>query len=66
LGKGYIEIHHLNTLSEQSDAGSDQKLSKLSQVTALCASCHRMIHRLMRKEKRPVTLEEFRKYVVAG
>jgi hypothetical protein len=66
LGEGYIEVHHLNPLSEQSEAGSDQKLSKLSQVTALCANCHRMIHRLIRKEKRPVTLEEFRKYVVEG
>jgi 5-methylcytosine-specific restriction protein A len=63
LGEGYIEIHHLNPLSEQGSASSDPKLSKLSQVTALCANCHRMIHRLIRKERRAVTLEEFRKYL---
>jgi hypothetical protein len=60
LGEGYIEIHHLNPLSEQNEASGNKKLSKLSEVTVLCANCHRMIHRLIRKERRAVTLEEFR------
>jgi len=63
LGKGYIEIHHLNPLSERNGADASAKLSKLDQVTALCANCHRMIHRLIRKTGRAVTIEEFREYL---
>jgi len=65
LGKGYIEIHHLNPLSERNGASVSDKLSRLNQVTALCANCHRMIHRLIRKLGRSVTLEEFQEYLAS-
>lgn len=46
LGKGYIECHHLNPLSEQpEDIWTDGVKSTLEDVTTLCANCHRMIHR---------------------
>jgi hypothetical protein len=63
LGAGYIEIHHLNPLSEREDAAENPRVTRVNQVTALCASCHRMIHRLIRRLGRPVPLEEFRQHV---
>jgi hypothetical protein len=63
LGDGYVEIHHLNPLSERNNANTDNRLSKLAQVTALCANCHRMIHRLIRRLGRPVSLAEFQAHL---
>lgn len=53
LGVGYIECHHIVPLSSQDGEGAP---TSLSEVTVLCANCHRMIHR-----RRPVlTLEELK------
>ena len=41
VGKNYIECHHKNPLSEQSDLTP----STLDDVCMLCSNCHRMIHR---------------------
>jgi hypothetical protein len=47
LGKGYIECHHLNPLSERSrKEWTEDILIRLDQVTVLCANCHRMVHRV--------------------
>jgi predicted HNH restriction endonuclease len=63
IGKGYIEVHHLNPLSERNTAENDSRLTSLAQVTVLCANCHRMIHRLIRKLRRPVSVKEFQSHV---
>jgi hypothetical protein len=60
LGNGFIEIHHLNPLSERRNASADHRLTELSQVTALCANCHRMIHRLIRKVGGRVSIDDLR------
>lgn len=55
LGKGYIEIHHKDPLSERLDTLSGRPaLTTVDDVAPLCANCHRMAHR-----RRPaLTLEE--------
>lgn len=56
LGDGYIECHHNVPLAEI-DIQHETKISELSLV---CANCHRMLHR-----KRPaITIEELKKIVV--
>ena len=58
LGKEYIEVHHLNPLSERAEKEwTDELRTNISEVTVLCANCHRMIHR-----KRPaLSLEALQK-----
>jgi len=63
IGKDFIEVHHLNPLSERENAAADHRLTSLSQVTALCANCHRMVHRLIRKLGRSVSVQEFQSYI---
>jgi predicted HNH restriction endonuclease len=41
LGKGYIEAHHKIPISSLGDNGR----TKLSDLVALCANCHRIIHK---------------------
>jgi hypothetical protein len=46
LGDGYIEVHHLNPLSERPELEwSDELRTSIADVSVLCANCHRMIHR---------------------
>jgi hypothetical protein len=46
VGKGYIEIHHLNPLAERFDAVSGEPIrTKAEDVVPLCANCHRVVHR---------------------
>jgi hypothetical protein len=60
LGKGYIECHHLNPLSERPEEEWHQEIrTKLSDVTVLCANCHRMIH----KRKPALSLEDLKRYI---
>lgn len=58
LGEGYIEVHHLDPLSERTEKEWTQELrTSLDQVAVVCANCHRIIHR-----KRPaLTLCELKK-----
>jgi len=45
LGKGYIECHHNNPLSERPESEwSEELITKLEGVKVLCSNCHRMIH----------------------
>jgi hypothetical protein len=57
LGRGYIECHHLNPLSERPEQEWTEKIrTSLDDVAVLCANCHCMAHR-----RRPaVTLSELR------
>ena len=63
IGRGYIEIHHLDPLSEREGADVVPRLTNLAQVTALCANCHRIIHRLIRARGRPVTVAELQSHM---
>ena len=46
LGRGYIECHHLNPLSERAEADwTDELVTRLDDVAVVCANCHRMLHR---------------------
>ena len=60
LGDGYIEVHHLDPLSERPELEwSEQLRTSIGGVTVLCADCHRMIHR-----KRPaLSLQELRETI---
>ncbi len=49
LGKNYIECHHIKPLADYSKKGEK---SKLKDLAALCANCHRMIHRLLIRNKK--------------
>lgn len=57
IGKGYIEAHHLNPLSERAENEWTEELkTTVDEVTVLCANCHRIIHR-----RRPaLSLDELR------
>jgi hypothetical protein len=61
LGAGYIEVHHLNPLSERTESEWIEGIqTSIAEVTVLCANCHRMIHR-----KRPaLSLEELKQHIV--
>jgi len=51
-----FEAHHTIPLS-----GSGEVKTKLNDISLLCANCHRLIHRLMNREKRWVGLHEAKK-----
>jgi len=40
-GKGFIEAHHINPLSERDGA----KVTKADEIALLCSNCHRMAHK---------------------
>jgi predicted HNH restriction endonuclease len=42
LGKGYIEVHHVNPLANQNGA---HVVSPETDLVCLCSNCHRMIHK---------------------
>lgn len=57
LGKGYIECHHINPLSERPEREWTSELrTKIQDVAVLCANCHRMIHR----KKPALSIDELR------
>lgn len=60
LGEGFIEVHHLDPLSERRSAANDGRLTTLAQVASLCPNCHRMAHRLIRRLGRSVSVEDLR------
>lgn len=41
-GKGYIEIHHINPLSQ---VDSEHPVNPKTDLIPICSNCHRMIHR---------------------
>ncbi len=64
IGQGYIEAHHLDPLSERENADK-AGLTNLSRVTVMRANCHRMIHRVIRKLGRAVSVDEFKTWIAA-
>lgn len=42
LGRGFIEVHHLNPLGESEE---EAEVNPATDLIPLCANCHRMIHR---------------------
>lgn len=58
LGAGYIEAHHKIPVSSLDDAS----ITKLSDLAALCANCHRIIHKngLMPVEELAIFLSQRR------
>lgn len=61
-GEGYIEIHHLESVSLMDRGGSEQELKDaLSKVVPLCSNCHRMVHR---NKDKALTIEELKKIIV--
>jgi predicted HNH restriction endonuclease len=63
IGEDFIEVHHLNPLSERSRTAEDRRLTSLDQVTVLCANCHRMIHRVIRRLGCPVSIKDFQQHL---
>ena len=53
LGKYYIEVHHLNPMS---DIGEEYVIEPIRDLRPVCANCHVMLHR----EKRVLSIEELR------
>lgn len=45
MGKGYIEIHHLNPIFAIEGSIEQSIIEALGNVAPVCANCHRMIHR---------------------
>lgn len=43
LGTGFIEIHHVNPLSQQK--GVPKEVNPITDLVPVCSNCHRMIHR---------------------
>lgn len=57
IGSGFIEVHHKKMLT--SDKGKS-RLTTLSDVSVVCANCHRMIHRA---GKEPLTIKELQEHI---
>lgn len=46
IGKGYIECHHINPLSERDEQEWTAEVrTQLQDVVVLCANCHAVVHR---------------------
>lgn len=58
LGSGFIEAHHMRPLAALEE-GTPVTLDPETDLTVLCANCHRMIHRL----DDPSDLEELRRSI---
>ncbi|WP_179218184.1 HNH endonuclease [Dokdonia pacifica] len=57
-GKGFIEVHHIQPLSE--NKGQEIETNPKTDLTVLCANCHRMVHR---KKKITLSIEELKKKI---
>ncbi len=45
IGKGYIECHHINPLSERPESEwTTEIITTIEDVRVVCANCHRIIH----------------------
>lgn len=60
LGAGYIEMHHLESVSERASKSTSGWSISAEDVRPLCANCHRMVHR----RRPPLSLEELSKLIV--
>lgn len=57
LGKGFVEIHHLRPVAGYE---GEVRVDPAQDMAALCANCHRMIHR---DPDHPLSIEELRDIV---
>lgn len=53
-GKGYIEVHHLNPISEKDE---EYEIFPTKDLRPVCANCHRMLH----KSKQAISIEDLKK-----
>lgn len=58
IGKGYIEIHHIKPLSQQS---TEHAVDPRTDLVPLCSNCHRVIHR---GKDNCLSLEELKQSIV--
>lgn len=56
-GKGYIEIHHINPLSQ---VDSEHPVNPKTDLIPVCSNCHRMIHR---KKENVLSISEIKTMV---
>ncbi len=56
LGAGYIEVHHLNPLSQRKTT----RQTTIEDVDVVCANCHRILHR---NGKQPLSIDELRRAI---
>ncbi len=56
-GQGYIEAHHLTSLSEL--RGRPTALNPETDFTVLCSNCHAMVHRTLK----PLTISELKRLI---
>ena len=64
--KDFIEAHHIEPkFKVKEEAETNKKMSRSAKDFAmLCANCHRMIHRMMKKEEdRVISLNEFKERI---
>ena len=64
--KDFIEAHHIEPkFKVKEEAETNKKMSRSAKDFAmLCANCHRMIHRMMKKEEdRVISLDEFKERI---
>ena len=47
MGDGFIEVHHLSPISQQTEAHA---IDPTTDLVPLCANCHAMIHRVLTQE----------------
>jgi predicted HNH restriction endonuclease len=57
-GEGYIEVHHIQALSE--NQGNVVEVNPEKDLIVLCANCHRMVHR---KKGMTLTIEELKEKI---
>lgn len=60
MQEAMFEAHHLVPLAEVGE-----RKTKLSDLSLLCASCHRLIHRAMILRSRPVNVDEARSLITS-
>ena len=60
-GKGFIEVHHIQPLSE--NKGEEIETNPEKDLAVLCANCHRMIHR---KKDITLSIQELKEKINKG
>lgn len=45
LGRGFIEVHHINPIAERSNIEGEYRVDPIVDLRPLCPNCHAMIHR---------------------
>lgn len=57
IGKGFIEVHHINPLSNIDESHT---VDPIKDLAPLCSNCHSMIHREISMKNKPILPSEFR------